>query len=302
MPQSSDSTAFRCGYAGLVGRPNVGKSTLVNQILGRKLSIVSPKPQTTRWSVLGIKSTPNAQILFVDTPGLQKLPRRALNRHMNRELFRAVRDMDVVALVVVALQWRALDERALELLVRHDKRIVLVINKIDQVAVRDTLLAYIEQVAARHSFQEIIPVSALRGENLPRLEQAIGDALPSSPPLYSETQHSDRDERFFAAEFIREKLMCRLGKELPYHLTVTIEEFVRDEKMVRVRALIWVESRGQKKIAIGQGGRVLKAVGREARQDMEKLFNCKVCLSTWIKVRPKWAATSAALSEFGYAP
>lgn len=289
--------AHRCGYIGLLGRSNVGKSTLMNRIVGRKLGVISAKPQTTRWSLLGIKSTPSAQLLFVDTPGLQEQPRQLLNRRMNRDLAAAAGTADVSVLVVVALRWQKMDEQALRLVAQQDKPALLVVNKIDRVTNREALLAYLETTAGRYPFREVLPVSALRGENVARLEQAIIQSLPVAPARYPDDQHSDREQSFFAAEFLREQLMRRLHRELPYQLHVSIEEFQNQGTVLRVRAIIWVARRSQRRIVIGQGGRVLKAAGRAARRDMEAMFQRQIYLTTWVKVQaatPGSAASSPA--------
>lgn len=287
----------RCGYIGLLGRSNVGKSTLMNRIVGRKLGVVSAKPQTTRWSLLGIKSTPSAQLLFMDTPGLQKQPRQLLNRSMNRDLAAAAGAVDVSVLVVAALRWQEMDEQSLRLVVRHGKPALLVVNKIDRVADRGALLAYLREAAGRYSFRAVLPVSALRGKNLARLERALVQSLPVAPARYPEGQHSDREQRFFAAEFLREQLMRRLHRELPYQLSVSIEEFHSQGAVLHVRAVIWVARRSQRRIVIGQGGRVLKAAGRAARRDMEAMFQRRIYLTTWVKVQaaaPESVASSRA--------
>ena len=283
-PPIATAAMHRCGYVGVIGRSNVGKSTLMNRMLGRKLCVVSPKPQTTRCNLLGIKSMPMAQILFMDTPGLQRHPRGALNRKMNRNLSAALQDVDALLWVVVALYWDDLDTQLLSLIANCRKPVFLVVNKIDQVPKREVLLAYLKTISKYHAFQEIIPVSALRGENLAPIERVLPAALPLAPPRYPATRYSDRDEKFFAAEFLREQLMRRLNQELPYQLSVVTETLRYQKEVLHVWVHVWVAHRGQRRIVVGRGGRVLKAAGRAARRDMEQMFRCRVHLSTWVRV------------------
>lgn len=292
---------FRTGYVSIIGRPNVGKSTLLNHLIEQKLSIVSRKPQTTRWNLLGIKTAANSQIIFIDTPGLQKEPKLALNQHMNREVSNTLGHIDIILFIVEALKWNELDENVISLLKQaSEAEIFLVLNKIDNVTNKNDLLSFIDNVSKEINFTEVIPVSAKKGDGVDGLESTIIKYLPFAPALFPEDQITDRSERFFAAEFIREKLMTRLSDELPYHLSITIDEFKEKNNVLHIHACIWVERKGQKSIVIGKEGTVLKAVGKEARKDLEEMFDKKVNLKTWVKVKKKWTDSEQALKQFGY--
>ena len=296
----ADNNQFRCGYVTLIGRPNVGKSTLMNHLLGQKLSIVSRKAQTTRWKLIGIKTTSNYQAIFIDTPGFQQSPKLALNRYMNKEVSSAIQHVDLVLFVIEALNWNALDETVLQFIQKQNIMPILVINKIDKLDNKKELLPFIEQLSGQARFSDIVSISAMKGEALNRLENCIATSLPISDKIYPDDQITDRSERFFAAEFIREKLTRRLGNELPYRLSVTIEEFRHIGNIIHIGAVIWVEKPGQKAIVIGNGGKLLKDTGKEARLEMQNMFNSKVNLRTWVKVRKKWMDSEFALKEFGY--
>lgn len=292
---------FRTGYVSIVGRPNVGKSTLLNHLVDQKLSIVSRKPQTTRWNLQGIKTSSESQIIFIDTPGLQKKPSLALNRHMNREVSHSLDHIDIVLFIVEALKWNELDENVVEVLKNtSSNKLFLVINKIDKVSDKSQLLSYIDTISGMIDFKEIIPVSAIKENGLADLESLIVRDLPIAPALFPEDQITDRNERFFAAEFIREQLISRLSDELPYRLSITIDEFKEDENIIHIHACIWVEKKGQKSIIIGKEGKVLKAVGQAARIELERLYGKKINLKTWVKVKSKWADSEQALKQFGY--
>jgi GTP-binding protein Era len=292
---------FKTGYVSIVGRPNVGKSTLLNHLIDQKLSIVSRKPQTTRWNLQGIKTSPESQIIFIDTPGLQKQPTLALNRHMNREVSHSLDHIDIVLFIVEALKWNELDENVVEALKNiSSNKLFLVINKIDKVSDKSQLLSYIETISGMIEFKEIIPVSAIKENGLADLESLIVRDLPVAPAQFPEDQITDRNERFFAAEFIREQLISRLSDELPYRLSITIDEFKEDENIIHIHACIWVEKKGQKSIIIGKEGKVLKAVGQAARLELERLYGKKINLKTWVKVKSKWADSEQALKQFGY--
>jgi GTPase len=292
---------FKTGYVSIVGRPNVGKSTLLNQLIEQKLSIVSRKPQTTRWNLLGIKSNPDSQIIYIDTPGLQKDPKLALNQHMNREVSNTLGHIDSILFVVEALKWNELDDNVVTLIKQSpDAKIILVLNKVDKITNKNDLLSFIDATSKRIAFEEVIPVSAKKGEGIEGLESSIIKHLPIAPALFPDDQVTDRSERFFAAEFIREKLMTRLSDELPYHLSITIDEFKEQNNIIHIHACIWVERKGQKSIVIGKDGSVLKSVGKEARIDMEEMFDKKVNLKTWVKVKKKWTDSEQALKQFGY--
>lgn len=291
----------KCGTVAIIGQPNVGKSTLLNHLVDQKLSIVSRKPQTTRWNLQGIKTSAEAQIVFIDTPGLQKQPKLALNRHMNREVSHSLEHIDIILFVVDALKWNELDDNVIDILknVASDK-LFLVINKVDAVSDKNQLLAYIDTISNRIDFKEIIPVSALKGDGLEGLESLIVRELPVGPPHFPEDQVTDRNERFFAAEFVREQLILRLSDELPYRLSITIDEFKEENNIVHIHACIWVEKKGQKSIVIGKEGKVLKAVGKAARLELEKLYDKKVNLKTWVKVKTNWFDSENALKQLGY--
>lgn len=291
---------YRCGYVSIVGRPNVGKSTLLNHILGQKLSITSRKPQTTRHRILGIVSRDNVQVIYVDTPGIHGEERKAINRYMNRAATSALRDVDVVLFVIDALKWTTDDELVLEKLKTSKLPVILVINKVDTVDDKAAILPLIEKLSQRMEFVDVLPVSALRGHNLEELHSAVGKRLPLSPPFFDEDQITDRSQRFLAAEMVREKIMRQLGEEIPYELTVEIEEFKKEGKLLRISACILVEREGQKKIVIGDGGSRLKLIGTEARLDMVKMFDSKIMLSLWVKVKGGWSDDERALKSLGY--
>lgn len=293
-------TASRCGFIAIVGRPNVGKSTLLNHILGQKLSITSRKPQTTRHQVLGIKTEGNCQAIYVDTPGLHRRNEKAINRYMNRTANSALKDVDLVLFVVDRDQWTDEDDIVLQRIQQVECPVILVINKVDRLADKKTLLPLIGQLGAKHDFAEIVPVSALRGHNRDDLEALIERYLPESVHFYPEDQITDRSERFLAAELVREKVMRQLGEEVPYEVTVEIEEFKTSPKLTEISALILVERAGQKKIIIGEGGSRMRQIGAEARRDMEKLFDSKVMLRLWVKVKSGWSDDERALRSLGY--
>ena len=294
----SDS-AFRAGFIALAGRPNVGKSTLLNALVGRKLSIVTAKPQTTRRRVLGIKTLPAAQLIFVDTPGLHSGERRAINRSMNRAAVAAASEADLCALVVEALHWNDDDELALKRLRELRCPLGLVINKIDRCKPRAALLPFLEDLKVRHDFRFMVPVSAESGENLPELERTLVENLPLSSPLFPKDQITDQDDMLRAAEFVREQLMIALREELPYSVAVQVEEFTVEGNLLRISATIWVERESQKAIVIGEGGGQLKNIGRAARLAMEHELGKKVFLKLWVKLREDWADDERALAALG---
>ncbi len=291
---------FQCGYIALVGRPNVGKSTLLNRILGQKISITSRRPQTTRHRVLGIKTHDRAQLIYVDTPGIHDYSGRAMNRHMNRTASSALLDVDVVVFLVDACKWTADDDLVLQKLEKLNCPVILAVNKIDLLANRDVLLPRLQELSGKRSFEQVIPISAAKGDNVTALEAAIETLLPQAPAMFPEDQVTDRSVRFLAAELVREKLFRKLGRELPYGLTVEIESFRSDPGISHIHALIWVERNSQKTIVIGKQGRMLKEVGMEARKDIEALIDGKVNLKLWVKVKEGWADDERALRSLGY--
>lgn len=290
----------RCGYVAIVGRPNVGKSTLLNHLLGQKISITSRKPQTTRQRVLGIKTEADHQIIFVDTPGLHKDAEKALNRYMNRAASSAIHDVDLVALVVDRTAWTEEDSMVLEQIQQSGKPCLLVVNKVDLLEDKSALLPHLQELAAKGQFAAILPVSALRRHNVEALEQEILKFLPVSEHFFPEDQITDRSQRFLAAEIVREKIMRQLGEEIPYAISVEIEEFALDGEVLHISALIFVERKGQKIILVGEGGSRLRSIGSDARHDMELLFECKVMLRLWVKVKSGWSDDERALRSLGY--
>ena len=297
MPESPVS---RCGYVAIVGRPNVGKSTLLNYLLRQKISITSRKPQTTRHQVLGIKTEGQDQIIFVDTPGLHKSAGKAINRYMNRAATAAIKDVDLVLLVVDRTAWTDEDEMVLQQVLQSGLPTILVVNKVDLLDDKSELLPHLEELAAKAEFAAILPLSALRRHNIEELETEILNFLPESVHLFPEDQITDCSQRFLAAEIVREKIMRQLGDELPYAVTVEIEDFSQDGNVLHISALILVETKGQKKIVIGEGGSRLRAIGTEARTDMEPLFDSKVMLRLWVKVKAGWSDDERALRSLGY--
>ena len=291
---------FRCGYVALVGRPNVGKSTLLNHLLGQKVSITSRKPQTTRHQILGIKTTESSQVVYVDTPGIHLHGKRAMNRYMNRAAGSALEGVHVALFLVEPLRWTEEDDLVLKRLKQSKVPVILVVNKVDTLEDKEALLPYFQDVAGKYEFKHIIPVSALKGTSLDVLENNILEFLDISEPYFPEDQVTDRSVRFMAAEIVREKLMRRLGQELPYDLTVEIERFKEQKGIVHIHALIWVERKNQKAIIIGKGGERIKAIGEEARHDIEKLVEKKVYLELWVKIKEGWSDDERALQSLGY--
>jgi len=292
-------TDFRCGTIAIVGRPNVGKSTLLNHTLGVKLSITSRKAQTTRHRLLGIHTTADAQYLFVDTPGFQLSHKSALNRVMNRTVQQVLAEVDVVLFVVEATRFGQADRKVMDLLPKNTP-VLLVVNKADLLDNKAALLPYIEARAKEFAYAAVVPISAKRNLHLEEMLAAIRAHLPEQPAIYAEDELTDRNERFLAAELLREKVFRLLGDELPYSMTVEIEKFEQEGGLRRIHAAIIVDKEGQKPILIGKGGEKLKQISTEARQDMEKLFGGKVWLETWVKVRGGWADDERALKSLGY--
>ncbi len=290
----------RCGYVAILGRPNVGKSTLLNRILGQKVSITSRKPQTTRHNLLGIFTEADTQVLFVDTPGLHSDEPRAINRYMNKSARSALRDVDVILFMVDKDKWTDDDDMVLSLVQSSPAAKVVAVNKIDQVSDKQRLLPAIARLNEALGDADVVPVSAEKGENLDTLMQVITANLPESPFYFDEDQVTDRSVRFLAAEIIREKLMRQLGDELPYAVTIQIERFENKNGITHIDATIYVEKDGQKRIIIGKNGSRIKRVGIDARKDIEETLQGKVMLNTWVKVKASWSDDDRALKSLGY--
>jgi GTP-binding protein Era len=293
-------SAFRSGTVGLFGRPNTGKSTLFNRLVGQKLAIVSRREQTTRHLLTGVVNADGCQIGLVDAPGFQTRHRTLLGRALNRRAGEAARDTDVVAFVVEALRFDAADRHALQR-IPAGRPVVAVVNKIDRVRPASRLLPFVAELARAHAFAAIVPVSASTGRNLPELLSTLCALLPEGPALYPPDQLTDRDERFFAAELLREKVFRLLGQELPYHCEAIIDSFREEGRLRRIEATLWVEREAHKPIVVGAGGAMLKRISTEARLDMERLFGGKVFLRVWVKVRRRWSDDERALRTLGYA-
>jgi GTPase len=294
------NVANRCGYAAIIGRPNVGKSTLLNRILGVKLAITSHKAQTTRHTILGVNSLARGQVVYVDTPGIHQRSDNEMNRYLNRTARTALVDVDLLIFVVDALRWTNEDEKVLKLLKESGTQAIAVVNKVDLMKQKEQLLPYLSELSVKHDFLEIIPVSAKNGRNLPILEDLVLNALPEAENIYPEDQLTDRPEKFFASEMIREQLTRRYAKELPYAVSVEIERFEEQKGLYRINAVIWVEKPGQKGIIIGKDGGALKEVATQARKAMQVFFDCKVHLELWVKVKKSWSSDKAALVRLGY--
>ena len=294
-------TAFKSGYVAIIGRPNVGKSTLINRVLGQKLCITSRRPQTTRHRILGIKTEEDSQLIYVDTPGLHIDDKKAMNRYMNRAAASSIDDVDVILFVVDAMNWTDEDEKVLERLkVSAKAPVILVINKMDKLADKEVMLPHIEKLSAQFDYANVFPISARKGVNLDELQKQIKQLMPEGDLIFPEDQFTDRSSRFLAAELVREQLFRHLGQELPYSITVEIEQFDDEEKLYRIGAVIYVERDGQKAIVIGKKGELLKSVGKDARLEMQSLFGRKVFLRLWVKVREGWGDNERMLKNLGY--
>lgn len=293
-------TITKSGYVAIIGRPNVGKSTLLNRLVGEKVSITSPKPQTTRSQILGIKTLEDAQLIYIDTPGMHREEKRAMNRYMNRVANAVVMDADVIVFVVDATMWRHDDELVLKRIQAAERPVILAINKIDLLADKAELLPLITKLSEKYAFAHIIPLSALDDENIQVLEKEIAQLLPEGMAFYPEDQLTDKSMRFQVAEIIREKLIHLTEEELPYATTVEIEQFKQDEKLTEISAVIWVERPGQKIIIIGKRGARLKKVGIQARREIETLVGQKVFLRLWVKIKENWTDDDKALRGLGY--
>jgi GTP-binding protein Era len=291
--------AFRCGHVAIVGRPNVGKSTLLNHLVGQKVSITSSKAQTTRHRVNGILTTADAQYVFVDTPGFQTRHKSRLNERMNRSVTQSLGDVDAVAVVLEAGRVTDADRTVIRLLPK-DVPAIAVLNKIDQLADRDALLPQMAALAPLHPFAAIVPVAAEKDRGLDALLAALRALLPEGAPIYGADEITDRDERFLAAEFIREKIFRLLGEELPYAATVAIDQFTQEGDLRRIHASVYVERDNQKAILLGKGGAQMKEIASRARADMERTFGGPVFLEVWVRVKKGWGDTDAQLERFGY--
>jgi GTP-binding protein Era len=289
----------RCGTIGLVGRPNTGKSSLLNRLIGQKLSIVSPKPQTTRHLLNGILTLPGCQYVFVDSPGVPNEPKSVLHRSLNRRASEAARDVDVAVFVVEATRFTPEDRAALAGM-PDGQTVVAAVNKIDLVRQHADLIPFLDRLSKSYAFHAVVPLSAKTGRNIPELLKVLREALPEGPAAYPEDQITDRDERFFAAELLREKIFEQLDQELPYRCEVVIDSFKEEGRLRRIEATILVERASQKAIVLGAGGERLKRMATAARKDMEKLFGGKVYLGTWIKVRKSWTDDARVLKQLGY--
>lgn len=296
----SDNPNHRCGSVAVIGRPNVGKSTLTNSLVGAKVSIVSNRPQTTRHRLLGIATFPEGQLVLVDTPGLHRVQKRAMNRVMNRAARGALEGVDVGLLVIEAGRWDEEDTLACKVLEDAGIPVVLVVNKIDRIKDKGSLLPFIAEISEGRQFAAVHPISAQKHKGLEALVKDVTALLPMAPPMFGEDEITDRSQRFLAGELVREQLMRQLGEELPYATTVEIERFAEDGNLLRIGAVIWVERDGQKAIVIGKGGVRLKEIGAKARLQMERLFGAKVFLETWVRVREGWSDDESALKAFGY--
>lgn len=291
---------MKFGYIALIGRPNVGKSTLLNVFLGKKLSITSKKPQTTRHRIMGIKTWDDIQLVFLDTPGLHLGGKSALNKYMNRAALKTLTEVDVILFLTSGTIWTEEDEWALKKIKEMNVPTILVINKIDLIKQREVLLPFIEARQAEYDYKAIVPISALECDQIDTLQSCVIDNLREEMHYYDPEQLTDRSDRFVASEIVREKLMRFLGQEVPYNLTVTIEAFEESKDLIKLSAIIWVERDGQKAIVIGKNGSMLKKISSEARLDMEAYFEKKVYLQTWVKVKTNWSDDERALHQLGY--
>ena len=289
----------RCGHVAIVGRPSVGKSTLLNALVGERISITSPKPQTTRHRIVGVLTEPGVQFVFVDTPGFQTRHASRLNARLNRAVREALADVDVVVWVVDASRLTEYD-RNVAALVPPGKPVVVALNKVDLVAAKGELLPRIAEIAALGAFEAIVPVSAEKGTQLDALKREVAARLPEGPPVYGADDLTDRDERFLAAEYVREQIFRRLGDEVPYATTVGIESFEHEGETRRIGAVVWVDKAGQRAILLGEGGATMKVIASKARQAMLKLFGGRVHLEVWVRVKKGWADDDATLARLGY--
>ena len=299
VADAAGASAFRCGYVAIVGRPNVGKSTLLNRLVGEKVSITSKKAQTTRHRVTGILTAADAQYIFVDTPGFQTRHRSRLNERMNRAVTQSLGDVDAVVVVLEAGRTTAADREVVALL-PPGARVVAALNKIDRLASQDALLPQMAELAPLYPLAAIVPVSAEKERGLDALRGALRGLLPEGAPMFGADEITDRDERFLAAEFIREKIFRLLGEEVPYATTVAIDRFVEEDKVRRIHATVYVDRENQKAILLGAGGAQMKEIATRARADMERMFGGPVFLEVWVRVKRGWADDDRLLTRFGY--
>jgi len=298
---SEGDASFKCGFVAIVGQPNVGKSTLLNKLIGQKISITSKRPQTTRNRVIGVKTDDQVQIIYIDTPGLHQHSGKTLNKYINRAAINSLIGIDVILFMVTAKGWSGADDKVLQKIETIGVPVILAINKIDKLAQPDMLLPQIETANNKAvTFTQIIPVSASTGEGVDKLAKVLTAMLPDQPMMYPADQVTDRGNRFMAAELIREQVFRQIGEEVPYSVAVQLESFKREGRMLRISAVIWVEKPGQKAILIGKQGKRLKSLGTRAREEMEKLFSQKVFLSLWVKVRENWRDNERALNSLGF--
>ena len=294
-----DNDQTYCGCVAIIGRPNVGKSTLLNKLLGKKISITSHKPQTTRYQILGVKTLKNTQIIYIDTPGLHSGKQQMINRYMNRTVLGVLRDVDII-LFIIEFRWKTQDFFVLHNLQQIEIPIFLIINKIDKMKNRSELLLLIKNVSLLHAFQKIIPLSAKTGEQIEILEQIIKKLIPKASFYFPSKQITNRSDQFMTSEIIREKLVRLSGQEIPYSLAVTLVEFRKEQKIVHISAIVWVEKKSQKKIVIGKYGERLKTIGINARVDLEKWFEKKVFLQLWVKIKSRWTNNAQLLKELWF--
>ena len=292
--------SFHSGYATLVGRPNVGKSTLLNCLIGQKLAITSHKPQTTRHRILGILSQDSGQVVFVDTPGIHDRGDKAMGHYLNRTAYSALVDVDVIVFVVQALAWTREDERVLSAIREAAAPTIVVVNKVDLVEPKDQLLPFLQKLSDRYHFDDIVPVSALRQDNTQALIQAVLRRLPEGEAAFPDDQITDRSQRFFAAELLREQITRRYHRELPYAVTVEIERFEEADGRYSIAAVIWVEREGQRAILLGKDGQAMKETATAARKAMNDFFQTRVHLEVWIKIKKSWSSDEASLVKLGY--
>lgn len=295
-----NNTDYKAGYVAVIGRPNVGKSTLINQILQQKLSIVSPKPQTTRHQILAIHSNQRGQIIFIDTPGIHNQKGTALNKHLNQTAHSSSIGVDVLLFLVESLRWTDEDLRAAKIVAQTDAKKILVINKVDKIKDKQQLIPFVQKITEDRDFHAIHYISALKNKQIEPLLDNIYQQLPAADPIFDEQQISDRSTRFFIAELIREQLMQRYHQELPYSVSVELEQYQVKGKIHHIHAIIWVERNNQKQIIIGSQGQAIKQIGIKARQEIEQFISAKVNLKLWVKVKSAWTDDLKAIQALGY--